>query len=159
MDGLNRRDFIKLSGLTAGGRNSVFVETGNGDSFVFDPGSGVSAKYNAMGIPPSRMEKVFLTHLHGDTRSRSLQTCWSSMSPRAISGSAGLSSMNLPGMPSRRCRQGWRRRFIRRRPHSSTRLFCWITVSRKRFTTIRRNKSARPMLLFKTTCFLRLSKV
>lgn len=46
--------------------NSVFVETGNGDSFVFDLGSGVSAKYNAMGIPPSRMEKVFLTHLHGD---------------------------------------------------------------------------------------------
>lgn len=121
MDGLNRRDFIKLSGMAAGSLavgsflsgcdsdstktstsdqgdleifplgeplasdemritflgtsflprlaqecNSVFVETGNGDSFVFDLGSGVSAKYNAMGIPPSRMEKVFLTHLHGD---------------------------------------------------------------------------------------------
>ena len=46
--------------------NSVFVELGNGDSFVFDFGSGVSAKYVAMGIPPSRMDKVFLTHLHGD---------------------------------------------------------------------------------------------
>jgi ribonuclease Z len=46
--------------------NSVFVELGNGDSFVFDLGSGVSAKYNAYGVPPSRMTRVFLTHLHGD---------------------------------------------------------------------------------------------
>ena len=46
--------------------NSVFVELGNGDSFVFDFGSGVSAKYGAMGIPPSRQTKVFITHLHGD---------------------------------------------------------------------------------------------
>jgi len=46
--------------------NSVFVETGNGDSFVFDQGSGVTAKYSAMGVPPSRMTKLFLTHLHGD---------------------------------------------------------------------------------------------
>lgn len=46
--------------------NSVFVELGNGDSFVFDFGSGVSSKYVAMGISPSRMDKVFLTHLHGD---------------------------------------------------------------------------------------------
>ena len=46
--------------------NSVFVELGNGDSFVFDFGSGVSAKYTAMGIPPSRQTKVLLTHLHGD---------------------------------------------------------------------------------------------
>lgn len=46
--------------------NSVFVETGNGDSFIFDMGSGVSSNYVAMGIPYSRMDKVFLTHLHGD---------------------------------------------------------------------------------------------
>jgi ribonuclease Z len=46
--------------------NSVFVELGNGDSFVFDYGSGVSAKYGAMSIPPSRQTKVFITHLHGD---------------------------------------------------------------------------------------------
>ncbi|HNY86314.1 MAG TPA: guanitoxin biosynthesis MBL fold metallo-hydrolase GntH [Candidatus Hydrogenedentes bacterium] len=46
--------------------NSVFVEVGSGDSFVFDCGSGVSSKYNAMGITPARMDKVFLTHLHGD---------------------------------------------------------------------------------------------
>lgn len=46
--------------------NSVFVELGNGDSFVFDCGSGVMAKYNALGVPLSRMTKIFLTHLHGD---------------------------------------------------------------------------------------------
>lgn len=46
--------------------NSVFVELGNGDSFVFDFGSGVSSNYVAAGIPPSRMDKVFITHLHGD---------------------------------------------------------------------------------------------
>jgi ribonuclease Z len=46
--------------------NSVFVELGNDDSFVFDCGSGVMAKYNALGVPLSRMTKIFLTHLHGD---------------------------------------------------------------------------------------------
>jgi ribonuclease Z len=46
--------------------NSVYVELGNGDSFVFDFGSGVSSKYVAMGVPYSRMTRVFLTHLHGD---------------------------------------------------------------------------------------------
>lgn len=46
--------------------NSVFVELGNGDSFVFDCGSGVTAKYIAMGVPYSRMDKIFLTHLHAD---------------------------------------------------------------------------------------------
>jgi ribonuclease Z len=46
--------------------NSVFVELGNGDSFVFDCGSGVMGKYNALGVPLSRMNKIFLTHLHGD---------------------------------------------------------------------------------------------
>ncbi len=52
--------------------NSIFVEVGGGpggtaaDQFIFDCGSGVSAKYNAMGIPMSKMNKIFLTHLHGD---------------------------------------------------------------------------------------------
>ncbi|MEI8081889.1 MAG: MBL fold metallo-hydrolase [Actinomycetes bacterium] len=46
--------------------NSVFVELGNGETFVFDYGSGVSAKYVAMGISPAKQAKVFLTHLHGD---------------------------------------------------------------------------------------------
>jgi ribonuclease Z len=52
--------------------NSIFVEVGGGkngealDQFIFDCGSGVVAKYNAMGIPMRKMDKIFLTHLHGD---------------------------------------------------------------------------------------------
>lgn len=50
--------------------NSVFVEVGNAlgeaDQFVFDCGSGVQSKYNACGIGFARMDKIFLTHLHGD---------------------------------------------------------------------------------------------
>ncbi|MDI9570129.1 MAG: MBL fold metallo-hydrolase [Pseudomonadota bacterium] len=50
---------------------SVFIEVGKGtdgplDQFIFDVGSGVVAKYNAMGIPFRKMNKVFITHLHGD---------------------------------------------------------------------------------------------
>jgi ribonuclease Z len=50
---------------------SIFVEVGwkDGkplDSFVFDCGSGVASNYNAMGIGFARMDKVFITHLHGD---------------------------------------------------------------------------------------------
>jgi ribonuclease Z len=36
------------------------------DSFVFDCGSGVSTNYAAMGVPFSRMDKIFISHLHGD---------------------------------------------------------------------------------------------
>lgn len=46
--------------------NSVYVEVGSGDQFIFDCGTGVAAKYNAMGVPFSKMDKIFLTHLHGD---------------------------------------------------------------------------------------------
>jgi ribonuclease Z len=48
--------------------NSIFVEVGNrnNDSFVFDCGSGVVSRYVSLGVPYSRMDKVFLTHLHGD---------------------------------------------------------------------------------------------
>lgn len=46
--------------------NSVFVELGSGECFVFDCGSGVVTKYIAMGVPYSKMTRVFLTHLHGD---------------------------------------------------------------------------------------------
>jgi ribonuclease Z len=49
---------------------SIFVEVGNAmgkaDQFVFDCGSGVCTNYNAMGISFGRMDKIFLTHLHGD---------------------------------------------------------------------------------------------
>jgi len=46
--------------------NSVFVECGNGETFVFDCGSGVIEKYVAMGVAYSRMDKIFMTHLHAD---------------------------------------------------------------------------------------------
>lgn len=46
--------------------NSVFIEVGTGQSFVFDCGSGVITKYTAMGIPSSRMDRVFISHLHAD---------------------------------------------------------------------------------------------
>jgi ribonuclease Z len=51
---------------------SIFVEVGPGpnnskpDQFVFDCGSGVCANYNAMGVSLGRMDKIFLTHMHGD---------------------------------------------------------------------------------------------
>ncbi|HEY5913564.1 MAG TPA: MBL fold metallo-hydrolase [Verrucomicrobiae bacterium] len=56
---------------------SVFVEVGwitdpdgkNGrplDQFIFDFGCGVSANYQACGVGYSRMDKIFINHLHGD---------------------------------------------------------------------------------------------
>jgi len=49
---------------------SIFVEVGNArgeaDHFVFDCGSGVVANYGAMGIGFEKMDKVFISHLHGD---------------------------------------------------------------------------------------------
>ena len=50
---------------------SIFVEVGPGpgtepDQFVFDCGSGVCTNYNTMGMSLGRMDKIFLTHLHGD---------------------------------------------------------------------------------------------
>jgi ribonuclease Z len=46
--------------------NSVFIEVGTGQSFVFDLGSGTITQYTKMGIPSSRMTRVFITHLHAD---------------------------------------------------------------------------------------------
>jgi len=45
---------------------SIFVELGNGDSFVFDLGEGSEANYMAMHVPYSKMSKLFITHLHMD---------------------------------------------------------------------------------------------
>lgn len=46
--------------------NSIHVELGNGDCFVFDCGTGVMPKYYSMGIGLRKMDKIFLTHLHAD---------------------------------------------------------------------------------------------
>ena len=49
---------------------SIFVQVGAGgggpDQAVFDCGSGVCANYDAMGVKWSEMNKVFISHLHGD---------------------------------------------------------------------------------------------
>jgi ribonuclease Z len=45
---------------------SIFVELGNGDSFMFDAGPGCIVNYNTLQVPLSRMNKIFLTHLHTD---------------------------------------------------------------------------------------------
>lgn len=45
---------------------SIFAELGNGDSFMFDAGPGCILNYNQMQVPLSRMNKIFLTHLHCD---------------------------------------------------------------------------------------------
>jgi len=57
---------------------SIFVEVGPWipdpgggfgkakDSFVFDCGAGSLTNYNAMGITASRMDKIFISHLHAD---------------------------------------------------------------------------------------------
>ena len=45
---------------------SVYVELGNGDSFIFDMGPGSIANYLAAGVPLNRLNDVFLTHLHWD---------------------------------------------------------------------------------------------
>jgi ribonuclease Z len=45
---------------------SVYVELGNGDSFIFDMGPGSVANYLASGIPLNQLNNIFLTHLHWD---------------------------------------------------------------------------------------------
>lgn len=52
---------------------SIFVEVGWNhdtqmpqDQFVFDCGSGVCTNYTNMNVGYGRMDKIFLTHLHGD---------------------------------------------------------------------------------------------
>lgn len=42
------------------------VELGNGDKFIFDLGTSCAMNLNALGIPHSLLDKVFLTHLHVD---------------------------------------------------------------------------------------------
>ncbi len=46
--------------------NSVFVQCGTDGNFVFDCGSGVISKYISMNVAYSQMDKIFLTHIHGD---------------------------------------------------------------------------------------------
>jgi ribonuclease Z len=45
---------------------SIFVELGNGDSFVFDMGEGAVANYVAARVSLNQIKHVFITHLHVD---------------------------------------------------------------------------------------------
>jgi ribonuclease Z len=45
---------------------SIYVETGNGDNFIFDLGEGSIANYIAAGVSLNELTKVFITHLHVD---------------------------------------------------------------------------------------------
>jgi ribonuclease Z len=68
------KDEIRLiacgTGLPAARRDQAatcfLVETGNGDKFLFDVGTGSMANVAALMIPYDFLDKVFLTHLHTD---------------------------------------------------------------------------------------------
>jgi ribonuclease Z len=42
------------------------VELGNGDKFLFDVGSGSAERISSLQIPYDYLDKIFLSHLHGD---------------------------------------------------------------------------------------------
>ncbi len=50
----------------AQGTSCVLVQLGNGDAFIFDIGSGTVGNLFSMGVHPSELDKVFLTHFHLD---------------------------------------------------------------------------------------------
>jgi ribonuclease Z len=68
------KDEIRLfacgTGLPAARRDQAatcwLVETGNGDKFLFDIGTGSMVNVAALMIPYDFLNKVFLTHLHTD---------------------------------------------------------------------------------------------
>lgn len=45
---------------------SIYVELGNGDSFMFDIGAGSMRNYQSMRVPFTKMNTLFLSHLHAD---------------------------------------------------------------------------------------------
>jgi len=55
-------------GYVRGGQadQSIYVELGNGDTFMFDLGEGAEANYMTMQVPYSKMTNLFVTHLHMD---------------------------------------------------------------------------------------------
>lgn len=91
---------------------SIFVEVGWNrrtqmpiDQFVFDCGSGVCTNYNNMNVGFGRMNKIFLTHLHGDHMSDLTHIyCFGPStdrkSPLFVWG-PGASGIEVPGDPGR----------------------------------------------------------
>jgi ribonuclease Z len=64
---------------------SVYLELGNGDSFIFDMGPGSIANYLAAGVPLNRLNDIFLTHLHG-----TMSTRWRTRTCSARGRDAGM---------------------------------------------------------------------
>ncbi|MDH3788279.1 MAG: MBL fold metallo-hydrolase [Xanthomonadales bacterium] len=48
------------------GAACFLVQLGNGDTFIFDIGPGTVGNLFALGVHPSELDKVFITHLHLD---------------------------------------------------------------------------------------------
>lgn len=69
------------------------VELGNGDNFVIDVGGGTVPKLWSLGVPPTRLDKLFLTHLHLDHAGGILTLFdsmgWSRNTPLHVWGSSG----------------------------------------------------------------------
>jgi ribonuclease Z len=53
---------IRASQATSG----IMVQLGNGESFLFDIGSGTVGNIFSMGVHPAQLDKVFITHFHLD---------------------------------------------------------------------------------------------
>jgi ribonuclease Z len=76
------------------GATCILVELGNGDNFVFDVGGGTVPNLWALGPAPTRLDKLFLTHLHLDHVGGILTLFdalgWSRNTPLHVWGSSGL---------------------------------------------------------------------
>jgi ribonuclease Z len=77
------------------GATCILVELGNGDNFVFDVGGGTVPNLWALGPAPTRLDKLFLTHLHLDHVGGMLSMFdamgWSRNTPLHVWGSSGHS--------------------------------------------------------------------
>jgi ribonuclease Z len=75
------------------GATCWLVELGNGDNFILDIGGGTVPNLWTLGVPPTRLDKLFLTHLHLDHIGGILPLFdamgWSRNTPLHIWGSSG----------------------------------------------------------------------
>ena len=56
-------------------RQRLLVELGNGDSFLFDLGTGSTERLSGLEADYSKLDKVFINHLHTD-HAGDLATLW-----------------------------------------------------------------------------------
>ena len=93
------RMFVCGSGMPAARHGQAatcfLVETGNGDKFLFDLGTGSMANVAGLMIPYDYLDKIFLTHLHTDHMG-DLDALWAGgwtggrTSPLKVWGPSGL---------------------------------------------------------------------